>query len=182
MPVHLLLGRNFAHNPPPLSLFLCSKRAHPSKKSPTRRKSSNRLQTRQPSTPSRSWHGWRWCNTCRPKKRIKSLRAGPSPAQIWPLPADTVSAAVQRTKRDMAPKLSLYTDLGHQYWSWGAWVRSHTTKTHQIIGTSVSAAHMHICELVITTASSASIHITNPHTLSSPVYQGSSIRSRIFKT
>jgi hypothetical protein len=93
-----------------------------------------------------------------------------------------VSAAVQRTKRDMAPKLALYTDLGHQYWSWGAWVRSHTTKTHQIIGTSVSAAHMHICELVITTASSASIHITNPHTLSSPVYQGSSIRSRIFKT
>ena len=104
------------------------------------------------------------------------------PAQIWPLPADTASAAAQRTKRDMAPKLSLYTDLIHQYWSWGAWVRSYTTKTHQIIGTSVSAAHMHIRELVITTASSASIYTTNPHTLSSPVYQQSSIRSRIFKT
>jgi hypothetical protein len=88
----------------------------------------NRLQTRQPSTPSRSWHGWRWFNTSKPKKRTKSLRAGPSPAQIWPLPADTVSAAVQRTKRDMAPKMSLYTDLGHQYWPWDVRGFDHTRR------------------------------------------------------
>jgi hypothetical protein len=83
----------------------------------------------QPPTPSRSWHGWRWCNTFRPKKRIKAIP--PS----WPL-ALSSCPDLPNAQSVIWPQNChcIYRPIGHQYWPWGAWVRSHTTKTHQVMG------------------------------------------------